>query len=434
MILIQVSRKTPRVGYIFSLLFKDILKAEFKLTTDQDEYNSFHGAKFFYGKRRNSEGLFFQAADLLFENEIRKQEIEFTEWAGMRALFPVKEGALPFDPFAACFFLVSRYEEYLPHITDRHGRFSPEESVSYKANFLDKPMVNLWALEIKNILLNEYPDLHFEKTSFSFTPTLDIDNAYAYKYKGIIKITFSLLKRLFTFRFKKFCSRLSVHLGVNQDPYDTYDKQEEIHRKYNLSPFYFFLLGDMGRYDRNLSHKNPNLIGLIQRIRSKASVGIHPSYKSSESEEQLMREKERLEQILGEKVTRSRFHYLKFKIPESYRMLINAGIREDYSMGYSGRPGFRAGICVPFYFYDLQKEAATDLKIFPFAVMDSTLKFHMHLRSKDVIPYIENIMEEIKKVGGHFIFIFHNESLGGRREYYDWQDLYEKVIKRALVK
>jgi hypothetical protein len=45
-------------------------------------------------------------------------------------------GDLPFDPLAATFYLVSRYEEYLPFIPDEHGRFPAKQSFAFSNGFL----------------------------------------------------------------------------------------------------------------------------------------------------------------------------------------------------------------------------------------------------------------------------------------------------------
>ena len=51
-------------------------------------------------------------------------------------------------------------------------------------------------------------------------------------------------------------------------------------------------------------------------------------------------------------------------MPQSYLDINNAGILEDYSMGYPEEPGFRAGIARPFYFYNISEDKQTNLKIF----------------------------------------------------------------------
>ena len=53
--------------------------------------------------------------------------------------------------------MLSRYEEYLPHIKDEYGRFEAKESLAFKYGFLEIPIVDKWVqilkIEIlKNIL------------------------------------------------------------------------------------------------------------------------------------------------------------------------------------------------------------------------------------------------------------------------------------------
>ena len=69
--------------------------------------------------------------------------------------FSVNNSVFPFDPFAASFFMISRYEEYLPHIKDIHGRFEAKESLAFKNNFLEKPIVDIWINLIKKELVEK---------------------------------------------------------------------------------------------------------------------------------------------------------------------------------------------------------------------------------------------------------------------------------------
>ncbi|MFN3404340.1 MAG: polysaccharide deacetylase family protein [Cytophagaceae bacterium] len=435
MILILVPSVSNRITYTFNLIFKELLKKEFRVTTSHEEFNEWSGAKFYYGdlplNGKNSDHLFFCSTGLLFEKHIVEKEPELFDWNGYKVFFKTSSGDLPFDVFSAAFYLVSRYEEYLPHRKDSHGRFRPEQSIAFKGGFLEKPMVNIWASEIRRLIQEKFPEETFTDPLYSFTPTLDIDNAYAYKNKGILRSGFSLASRLMKGQFRRFVKRLKVHVGINEDPYDTFQKQKKIHQAYNLKPNYFFLLGDYGRFDKNISFKNRQLRSLIRSIDDNADIGIHPSYKSNQITEKVAVEKRRLEEILGRKVFKSRQHYIKLIFPDTYTNLINAGIREDYSMGYASKSGFRASICSSFYFYNLLTDQITDLRIYPFAIMDSTLKHYLKLRSRDVVSHVKPIVDEVKKVGGNFIFIFHNESLSNQREWKNWGDMYERIIRLA---
>jgi hypothetical protein len=435
MLLIFVTNTTPRVEYIFNVVFKEILKVPFEVTIDKDLFLKHQGPKFTYGDQKINHSLSFGSSGLLFETGIHKQVLEPDTWNGIKIFFKVDNShILPFDIFSASFFLITRYQEYLPHLQDRYGRFSPEESLGYKEKFLEIPIINIWAKELKLILQKHFDSINFPNIPFSFTPTIDIDNAYAFKYKGVSRTLLSISKNLVRFQFKMLSKRVKVITGIRKDPYDSYADQLKIHKSYKLRPYYFILLGNYGKYDRNPSYRNSKYISLIKSLSESGEICMHPSYGSTKSLEQLKVEKARLEKIIGRPVTKSRQHYLKISIPQSYRHLIDIGIKEDYSMGYASKIGFRAGTCTPFYFYDIENEKQTDLKIFPFAFMDTTLKTYLKVRSKDVIPYVKPLVEQIRSLGGNLIFIFHNESIGNAGYWKHWGNMYEKIIKLALDK
>jgi hypothetical protein len=432
MILIYCPEVTSRVVYIFNFIFRDILLTEVQFTEDVAEFRNYPGVKFTYGHQADGINLFFKAHRLLFEKEIVPQAIEFAEWKNQKVFFPVEESAIPFDPFAASFYLVTRYEEYLPHHKDHYYRFRPEESAAWKGSFLERPVVNIWAEELKNILRERFPDLNFPSKSFRFIPTIDIDNAYAFKYKGFLRNTFRLMTDLLSLEFRRSLTRVKVLSGMQKDPYDSYHKIQKINEKYNLKTIFFFLIGDPGKHDRNFSHTNTHFRLLIRSVQSFSQIGIHPSYGSNKNTGQVLVEKQRLEEITNETITRSRQHYIKLTFPDTYRNLISAGITEDYSMGYPSVCGFRASCCTPFYFYDLEKEETTGLKVHSFVFMDTTLKVYLKKRSTEVIPFVSPFIQQIKKTGGELIYIFHNESIGTGKMWKNWESMYEDIIKSAM--
>ncbi len=434
-ILIFVHEVNNRVKYAFDLIFKQILKTPFSLTSDKDEYLNYSGAKFVYRKSPLDKGLFFYSADLLFEKNLKFQNLQVDVWNSHHIFFLNENyGALPFDPFAASFYLVSRYEEYVTKHKDGHNRFDPNYSIAKRNNFLQEPVVNHYAELVKNTILESYPNVFFPERKYSFQPTIDIDNAYAYKYKNPIRVLPSLVKSLVKFKFGDFSGKLKVILGGKKDPYDTYEKQNEIHEKYQLNPIYFFLLGNRSKFDKNLPHTNIHLRTLIKMFGDKYQLGMHPSYSSNRKKYLFDIEKKRLEDISNKEITKSRQHFLKLTLPDTYQNLIEKGIKEDYSMGYSKITGFRAGICSPFYFYDLKKEEQTSLLVHPFCVMDSTLKFYMKVRSSEVLYTIKPLIEKVKQAKGEFVMIFHNESLGTHKMWRNWSEVYETVVRAAKAR
>ena len=148
--------------------------------------------------------------------------------------------------------------------------------------------------------------------------------------------------------------------------------------------------------------------------------------------EVLKKEKERIEKIINVPTKYSRQHYLRVSIPETYQNLIDLEIEEDYSMGYADSVGFRAGTCTPFYFYDLDFEIQTPLKIYPFTLMDTTLNDYMQLTPKQSLGKIAELLKEVKAVNGTFITLFHNESMSGYLRWRGWSRVYETMIKKIV--
>ena len=117
--LIYVEKLTPRLEYIFNHVFNHIFGLEIHYTIDKDEFFRSNSPKINYSKKAFSDELFFYSSDILFQNDIRNQELEFSTYKDIKVFFLCSNSALPFDPFASCFYMLTRYEEYLPHKKDK---------------------------------------------------------------------------------------------------------------------------------------------------------------------------------------------------------------------------------------------------------------------------------------------------------------------------
>jgi hypothetical protein len=205
-----------------------------------------------------------------------------------------------------------------------------------------------------------------------------------------------------------------------------------LQKKYNYRAIYFILLADYGPNDKNIPYNNRHFQNLIRYLGDYADIGIHPSYASSLEPSLMVMETARLSKILKLEIERSRQHFLKLSLPETYRNLINNDINYDYTMGYAEVPGFRASICTPFPFFDLDQDLATNLVINPFAVMDGTLKDYMQLTPAQATQTINELIYEVKKVGGTFIPLWHNSTLNDQDNWKGWLDVYIKMVEEAV--
>ena len=221
-------------------------------------------------------------------------------------------------------------------------------------------------------------------------------------------------------------------LGKEQDPYDTFEYQHKIHKQYQISPIYFFLLGDYGVNDKNTPVKNKTFQSLIKSIADYSEVGIHPSYASNSNIETLTKEIKRLQEITHRNTSKSRQHFLKLNLPNTYRNLIDNDIKADYTMGYAEQAGFRASICSPFYFYDLDVETETKLLILPFTTMEATYQYYKKSTPEEASAHISKLMDIVKSVNGTFISVWHNESLCEEGIWKGWKIVYEKMLKESL--
>ena len=433
MILIYTPKITKRISYTFKLIFKELLGIDFSITNNIEEFKRSGSPKINYSHSPIEKEIFFFAHDFLIETGIAEHSLSFINYEGSKAFFPAYEphSALPFDPFSASFYLVTRYEEYLPFIKDEYDRFMPKYSIAYQQGFLQKPLVNIWALKIAEIIKNKYPLFTIPVKKYKFIPTIDVDLAYSYRMKGFVRTIGGYIKSIYNMNFDEVRERTRVLLGRQKDPFDTYDTLIRIHQEYKLNPIFFILFSKYGQYDKNISAENRKFQSLISSLADYAEIGIHPSFASNSESEKLKTEIELLSKVLHTEVTKSRQHFLKILLPDSYRNLIKYDITNDYSMGYASELGFRASICNSYNFYDLDMDMETNLRIHPFAVMDGTLKDYKNVTAKQAMSELRQLIDEVKAVHGTFISLWHNESMSNEKRWKGWHILYEEMVKYA---
>jgi hypothetical protein len=127
----------------------------------------------------------------------------------------------------------------------------------------------------------------------------------------------------------------------------------------------------------------------------------------------------------------SRQHFLKLRFPETYRRLLDVGIREDWSMGYADETGFRASIATPFPWFDLERNEETPLIIHPFQAMDVTLNQYLKLSPEAALERLKSLINRTKSVGGTFTTLWHNDNLAEMDNWKGWRMVYENLLAAA---
>ncbi len=427
MILIYTHNTSTRLQYICKFIFDEQLGISHSITIDSENFKNHKGPKINYSDLITDDDFTIKNHRLLFETGIQKQDTRCFESNGYKAFFKISDSDLPFDIFAASFYLLSRYEEYLPHELDMYGRFGHENSLAYREGFLNSPLVNIWILDFGSALKIKYPALSIQYPAFNFKPTYDIDIAYSYKHKGLIRNLGGFIK-------SPTMERLAVLSRIKSDPFDSFEFLHQLHTKYTLNPIYFFLVATKGSlYDKNISPYSNAMWQLIKQHSKKYTIGLHPSWKSNDDKLIIKREKKILETAAGAQVIISRQHYIKFTLPKTFENLIESGIENDYSMGYGSINGFRASVASSFYWYDLQNEKTTALLLHSFCFMDANCYYEQKLSATEAYDEIIHYQQVCKKVNGTFISIFHNNFLGTDKQFTGWKEMYTKFISQVPI-
>lgn len=431
MLLIYTHKITPRLTYIMRHIFVNILGVELDFTTKVEEFIKHTGPKITYTKQPLQNEFFIRSNELLFEQGINDIQLNIVDWDGVPCFFQAGEKSiLPFDMFAASFFMLSRYEEYLPHVKDIHGRFSPKDSVAFQNGFLQKPVVDIWAFKLLDALKERFPELEHKDKTYDFISVLDVATSHCYANRGVVRGLVGLLLDFGTLKLKRVVERIAVGINRQKDPYDNYAEIIALHKKYKVKCNFFFQFADYSKYDKNVSTNSIRFKSLIKYVADYVPVSLAASYSSFSNLELLKKEKANLEVVINRPVNNSKMRYNRVDVPQTYRNLIAAEFTDDYTMGYTFELGFRAGTCTTFQFYDIPLEVKQPIKVHPFAVHDISLS--KIKKDQDLLRQVQQITNEVQKVNGTLITMFSNEVLGNKEDR-DWMAIYAEIIKEQHV-
>jgi hypothetical protein len=190
---------------------------------------------------------------LLFKKGVREYDITMNTWDGVKTFFATKGGDIPFDIFSASFYLLSRYEEYLPikENFDSKGCFISEKSLAYKEGFLETPLVDVWALKLEEKLKSLFPNYTSSiDRRFRFLPIISVNTPYRYRTYSVLGNVLRLGKKVLERDWSELKKQLRVLLRIDQDPYCNVEKIVELHNRNSLRPLFAFRISNKKWYKR----------------------------------------------------------------------------------------------------------------------------------------------------------------------------------------
>lgn len=428
MLLIHTQKLTPRIDFVFKHICNRILGLEIEFTSVIEEFIAFPGPKISYGKQPMGNELFFQSDGLLFQQGIEDLEINVKRWDETHCFFHVSEkSALEYDIFSAAFYLLCRYEEYLPHVKDEFGRFPASESLGHKEGFLQQPVIDVWAYKLKSVLSNAYPEIVFPKKKGTVHTLLRIEEPFLYSQKGFIRSLAGYVNEFRRLKLNTALRRTKVLMRFRGDPMNVYEWIVSVtkHSKNKLTAFFF--LGDNPELHKGFDSKRKKFKSLLKYINDYNEVGIQFSHNALQDLDILKEEKLQIEENTHKKLRSTVFSDFLIQLPELYRNLVELEIERDFSMVYEDTAGFRAGTCTPFLFYDLDYEIKTPLVIHPIAF--TTNGFNEKYES-DSIQRIYDMYEVVEKLNGTFSIFFNVDDFIDDKYNAIWRNLFSQKLNR----
>jgi hypothetical protein len=310
--------------------------------------------------------------------------------------------------------LFTRSEEYRSSIRDKYDRFT--HSASKNRDILE-PKVSEYL--IQNGFHPEYPD----QKPFAVCLSHDIDELYrTIRTKAAMALVLPNENR-FTAVQEAIPQMRSKKL-----PLWNFSDIMALEEKYGARSSFYFMVQERGDPDYNYPIRDcKTIVGELSD--GGWEVGLHGGHTTYKNQAEMKEKKQKLEKVLNKSVVGYRNHYLRFKVPDTWENLYQAGFLYDTTLGYNDCVGFRGGICHPFRPFNLTSGNEVNLLEIPLTIMDTTLFGYMNLDLNASWEIVRQLIDTVEKYHGTISILWHNSSFFG-----DQRKFYETILKYCREK
>lgn len=379
----------------------------------------------------------------IYGTELTMPELPLCKWNGIPVLFGTGETEfigekviIHADLVASAFFLMTRYEEIIDaENLDVHMRFKGEGSFQDCTGTLERPLIDEWGNSLVRLA---------EKSGIALNPVSRKSKIYLTHDVDTPWPKFSMYRMIRSMAHYWIKERqptlwpLLNYLGFDINHLDTFDRMMKWDDSLKKAlpgrvEDIYFVIGNGEKLPMTGNYiDDEQLPGFIKRLSSASRIGVHVSYEAGQANDSVRFREEikNLEDKLGTEVTDSRNHYLLNRGCEGMRMLIENGIKEDFTMGYADRTGFRLGTSRPVKWIDPEKMKLTELVLHPLNIMECTCYSYMGYNQDEMLELIKKNIDTAFKNHGDFTLLFHNNAFASKKvSGIDLAHVYSETLK-----
>lgn len=339
------------------------------------------------------------------------------------------------DIFSGSFFMLTRWEEYANSARDLHNRFSAKDSLAYKFNFLNRPIVNEYVEMLWGMLIQLGYSEKRKVQEYEFVLTHDVDFLRFYKEpKQVIrKMVGDIIKRKSPLSASRTLSEYTqVKINKILDPFDTFSWIMDLSESVNLKSRFYFMSGGVTPFDNHYDINGANSLKLINEIKSRGHIiGFHPSFNAYIDADQWKKEKDLLERVVGYEVNEGRQHFLRFEAPNTWKIWEENSMKRDLTLSYADKEGFRCGVCYEFSVYDFLSRVKLKVKEMPLIVMEVSFRSYQHITPQEMYNKTKLLNDIVRKYNGKFVYLWHNSSFN-IPEWKSFQSVYKDVLQSQI--
>jgi hypothetical protein len=354
------------------------------------------------------------------------------------------------DLFASSFYLLTLQEEKSGSGEREGERFLGEESWREKENVHHVPLVNYYfkilfellqmvAQEDRIPLISKRLWPSSSKLAVALTHDVDIlDKWMLYVLfriwvlvkRGSLKALIRMFLRLPGFIFRRNKSLYGIDLILEKEKRRGFDST------------FFFLAGTPNlkailRSDVTYGMERAKL-AVEKVLSSQGEVGLHGSMNSYLKKEDLREQKDNLDSFLSSASLGIRQHFLRMKVPRTWRSQTESGFLYDCTLGYPDRSGFRSGFALPFQPYDVEADQEIGIWEINTNVMDQTYDKYDRKGKEEMKREIERLRDQLESANGGLLTLLWHTNVLEEFGFPDFLDMYEELLedffrKKAFV-